>query len=127
MDIKTQVGRRIRELRTRAGLSQSELASAARLDRGFIGLVERGERGIGIDAIEKIARALDVAPRELLAFGRERVNPDASEAEILGRRVAILAKTAPPSDLERFEVVAEAFFTGGRPRRGAKTRRSRPR
>jgi transcriptional regulator with XRE-family HTH domain len=127
MDIKTQFGRRLRELRIRSGLSQGELASAARLDRGFVGLVERGERGIGIDAIERIARALDVAPRELLSATRARENPDLSEAEILGKRVAVLAKGADSPDLERFQVLAEAFFGSARPKRGARRPRRRAR
>lgn len=123
MDIKAQFGQRLRELRTRSGMSQGELASAARLDRGFVGLVERGERGIGIEAIEKIARALDLPPRELLSFAsRTRENPDPSEAALLGKRIAALAGSAPRADIQRFQVLAEAFFGSAKPRRGARKR-----
>lgn len=122
MDIKAQFGQRLKELRTHSGMSQSELASAARLDRGFVGLVERGERGIGIEAIAKIARALDVQPRELLSFTRTRENPDQSEAALLGKRIAALASSAPMADIQRFQVLAEAFFGSTKPRRGARKR-----
>ena len=57
--------RRVRELRLERGLSQDELADAAGLHRTYIGTVERGEQSIGIDNVEKIAKALKVAISEL--------------------------------------------------------------
>ena len=57
--IKQKVGRRIRELRTAAGLSQEKLALAADIDRTYIASVENGKRNISIVNLEKIIRALD--------------------------------------------------------------------
>jgi len=57
--------KRVRELRLERGLSQDELADAAGLHRTYIGTVERGEQSIGIDNVEKIAKALKVAISEL--------------------------------------------------------------
>ena len=59
-------GERVRELRKRKGLSQEALALACDLDRTYIGGVERGERNISLINIHKIAKSLDVRPRELL-------------------------------------------------------------
>jgi transcriptional regulator with XRE-family HTH domain len=60
VDIRTEFGQRIRELRARSGLSQELLAHRAGLDRTYISGVERGERNISIVNIEKLAAALNV-------------------------------------------------------------------
>lgn len=57
--IKQSVGNRIRELRTKAGLSQEKLALAAELDRTYIASVENGRRNISIVNLEKIIKALN--------------------------------------------------------------------
>jgi transcriptional regulator with XRE-family HTH domain len=58
------VGRRVRELRQRAGLSQEALAEKADLHRNYVGSVERGERDIGISAVAGLAHALGVSLAE---------------------------------------------------------------
>lgn len=63
-----KVGIRIKDLRTKSGLSQEKLAFACELDRTYIGSVERGERNISVINLNKIANALDVPPSELLNF-----------------------------------------------------------
>ena len=48
MDIKILVGKRVKELRNKLGMSQEELADFAGLDRTYITSVERGRRNISI-------------------------------------------------------------------------------
>jgi len=60
MDIRSEFGQRVRELRARSGMSQELLAYRAGLDRTYISGVERGERNVSILNIEKITAALQV-------------------------------------------------------------------
>lgn len=59
-------GARIRVLRQRVSLSQEALADKARLDRTYLGGIERGERNPSFQNIARIARALDISISELM-------------------------------------------------------------
>lgn len=54
------LGKNIHKYRMENGISQEKLAEYCGLHRTYIGAVERGERNISIDNIEKIANALGV-------------------------------------------------------------------
>ena len=65
-DIKELVGRRIRELREKRSWSQEELGERSGLHRNYVGGIERGERNVGLENIDRLASALGVRPRDLL-------------------------------------------------------------
>ena len=73
MDIKITVGKRVKELRYKLGISQEELADDAQLDRTYITSVERGKRNISIVNVEKIAKALQVSLAEFFTFSEEDI------------------------------------------------------
>ena len=58
--------KRLREIRQIRKLSQEQLADMAGLHRTYVGSVERSERNISIDNIERLAKALKVEINELL-------------------------------------------------------------
>lgn len=68
MDIKLLVGKRVKELRNKLGISQEELADLAALDRTYITSVECGRRNISIVNIEKLAKSLRVSLAEFFNF-----------------------------------------------------------
>lgn len=62
-DVLKSLGARIREKRKTMGWTQEDLASAAQIDRSYIGGVERGERNLTFSVLCQICAALqcDVA------------------------------------------------------------------
>ncbi len=62
--ITDKIGNRIRELRSRTGLSQEKFAQKIGMDRTYFASVELGKRNISIVNIEKIANGLDVTLSE---------------------------------------------------------------
>ena len=68
MNIKIAVGKRVKELRNKLGISQEELADIAELDRTYITSVECGKRNISIVNVEKLANALNVSLSEFFNF-----------------------------------------------------------
>lgn len=65
MDVKSKVGRRIREIRVKVNMSQKDLAYSSDLDRSYIASVESGQRNISIVNLEKIANSLNTSLSEL--------------------------------------------------------------
>jgi transcriptional regulator with XRE-family HTH domain len=59
-DVIVVLGKRIRQLRQRTGLSQERFAAKAGLDRTYYAGIERGERNPSVKQLAKIAAALDV-------------------------------------------------------------------
>lgn len=63
--------RNLRKFRTLRKLSQEDLAELADLHRTYIGSVERGERNISIDNMERLAEALGLRVLDLIREGTE--------------------------------------------------------
>jgi len=64
-DLRERFGQRVRELRRRRDLTLEELAERAKLSDKFLQAVETARQAPTVDAIEKIARGLNVLPAEL--------------------------------------------------------------
>ncbi len=60
-DIKTKFGAKVRKLRQARGLSQEAFADVCGLHRTYVGAIERGERNVSLENIEKIAKALGIS------------------------------------------------------------------
>ena len=75
-DIAKTVGKRLRSYRTGQGLSQEKLAEKAGLHPTYIGQVERGEKNLTIESLEKITSALDVSMASVFEKIEERGESD---------------------------------------------------
>ncbi len=56
----------VRRLRSQKGLSQKALADNVGISVSYVSMLERGQRSPPLETIEKMARALRVAPTALL-------------------------------------------------------------
>lgn len=59
-EVLIKFGQKVREERAKLGLSQEELASRAGVHRTYIGMIERAEKNITLENIQKIAKALKI-------------------------------------------------------------------
>ena len=62
--VQKAFGSRLRELRQEQCLTQEELAHLAGLNRTYIGDIERGEKNITLESMDKLARALSIRLRD---------------------------------------------------------------
>lgn len=71
-NIVAVVGRRVRQLRTHANLTQEQLAERADISVSFLSMIERGERSPHLETLERLAAGLNVRIDELF---REAAQP----------------------------------------------------
>ena len=91
MDIQRQFGARVRELRSRVGLTQAELAE--RCGQGVemqrIGEIERGEQNCTLKTVQRLVKGLRCEPAELFLFSPQEV---ADSMSLLDARLVDLWK-----------------------------------
>lgn len=75
------LGKRIRQQRILAKMTQEKLSEAAGISLSFLGHIERGTRKASLDTLVKICNALKVSPRLLLQ--------DSLEDDLLGEASAV--------------------------------------
>ena len=69
MDIKRAVGKRIKIVRQRNGLTQDQLAEQVGLSPKYISGIKRGVENLTMDILLRVAKMLGVEPYDLFLFG----------------------------------------------------------
>ena len=69
-DVRICLGRRVRSLRALRGWTQDDLAIRAGMQRSYVGAVERGERNLSLENLDRLATAFEVTLAHLLHFDR---------------------------------------------------------
>lgn len=64
--VSKTIGKNVRKLREKKGITQEHLAFEAGLNRAYVGYIERGERNPSTETLVKIARALKTSPKDLI-------------------------------------------------------------
>ena len=65
-EVSLRFGEKLRKLRKQRGISQEELAGRAGLHRTYVSSVERGERNVSLETIERLARGLGLPMGDLM-------------------------------------------------------------
>lgn len=66
MDIRKQLGQKVKKYREQKGWSQEDMAEASGLHRTYISGIERGVRNPTITIVGQLAKALNVRLSDLL-------------------------------------------------------------
>jgi transcriptional regulator with XRE-family HTH domain len=65
-DLAKELGKKIRGARKLRGISQESLALMCRVDRSYMGRIERGEANLTLEKLYQVAQSLDCEPSALL-------------------------------------------------------------
>jgi transcriptional regulator with XRE-family HTH domain len=99
------VRRRLRELRTRQGLTLDDVATRARIDVSTLSRLESGKRRLALDHLPRLAAALSVSTDDLL---REPDQPDPRVQGASHTRHGItfwpLTRSGPAGGLHAFKI-----------------------
>ena len=68
---KREIGERLRTLRLAREMTQAELAQVLGVPHTNVSAIERGLRGVSLQQLVKLSRALDVQPAEIIGGSRK--------------------------------------------------------
>jgi transcriptional regulator with XRE-family HTH domain len=94
-----RLGRTVRELRARRGLSQEELGQRSGLHRNYVGAIERGEINPTFRVLLKLQRGLQLPLSEIVALWEERAHDQSAPQRRSGAgrgRVSALGDAGMP-------------------------------
>lgn len=63
--LSQEFGKVIQNLRKEKGLSQEELGFRSNLHRTYIGMIERGEKNITLENIDRLSKGLDISMKTI--------------------------------------------------------------
>ncbi len=69
-EILIKFGKHVRDQRFKLGLSQEKLASRAGVHRTYIGMIERAEKNITLENIEKLSKGLGIEISDLFKINK---------------------------------------------------------
>ena len=105
MKLTVKFGKRLKELRKKAGLSQQQLAELVGMESlNNISKLETGEQLPKKENLEKLCKVLNVEAKDLFDFGHIK-----SKDELFNEILNIL-KTLPLADLQFFKNTLDAYL-----------------
>ncbi len=74
--LRRRIGERIRQIRLARKWTQQQLAEKAGFDDRYVGAVERGERNLSVDNLQKFLDAFELAPHLFFLLPTESVSKE---------------------------------------------------
>ena len=104
-DIAKAVGQRIRNYRTKKGLSQEKLAELSGCHPTYIGQLERGEKNATLESIERITAALGISLSKL--FEKLDGQEDGGEKDIPLACYEVLSAKSKEEQEQLYKILLE--------------------
>jgi len=98
------LGKRVRELRRKAGITQLDLACRVNISESYIALIEADKRNPGMDVISTLADEFHVSV-DYLVSGRS-----SEDDKLMLREWTSLIKERPQKDIESALKIVRTFF-----------------
>jgi transcriptional regulator with XRE-family HTH domain len=78
VNLNLQIGERIKYLRKNRGYTQAQLGEKVQLPQNYIGGIEKGEKNLTLETLERIINVLEISPEELFfpVKNKETLNKD---------------------------------------------------
>lgn len=107
-EIGHHVGRRLREVRQQAGLTQPELGERAKMAAAEISKIENGRRTPTLETLERLGKALGVTVQDIVAVHHAR-----EEQEVLLNQIILRLRGQPIEIIMRASAVIDALIRVG--------------
>jgi transcriptional regulator with XRE-family HTH domain len=109
---KKEIGARLRTVRQERDVTQARLAEILGTNQSHVSNVERGDRGLTIQQLVKICRALRVSPERILGSGGAIEARPLKDRRIL-RRLGLIEKL-PKNDRQALLKTIDAYLKSSR-------------
>lgn len=103
MNIKKQLGSKIKRLRRKRGLTQEQLAEKIEIAPRTLSGIENGENFLTAETLEKVVAALEVSGAELFAF--DHIKP---QAELVSEIVEVVQNLKDRHKIETIYKIIKA-------------------
>lgn len=108
--LQQQIGARIKDLRQLKGYTQAELAELVDLSTNYVGYLERGERTVSLQVLERLAHTLRVEVSAFLLFhgrGVDRTSKPPNRKTQILTKLATFLQHVEAEDLRLFFKLAK--------------------
>lgn len=82
MDLKQMIGARVKEIRTKRGITQDQLSERVEINPKYLSSIERGKENPTLNTLIKLSQSLEVKLDEIFSFV-EIADPDTRKSLIL--------------------------------------------
>jgi len=104
--ITQAIGMRIRTYRQQYGLTQEELAEKSSLHNTYIGQIERGEKNVTINSLEKILTALDISFAEFFShFDYDQAASKTDPSQIASQCYDLIHQCTPEKQKQLYHIL----------------------